>query len=250
MRLISLGILVLLFGCLPYVHSPSGRSFPLEAPKALNPRETGLQIEGGGAGGESVALGGLTARVRHGLVKGLDGNFEAGYQRIRVTDADYSLDNRNLFTARLGIKYAFIDHVAFTLGLAGGGWTGGGFVGPDASLILGYENPYCVPFVDVGGFASFPVRENLVTLVETFPSSDGDFIAAPTNTVGWTVGSGARIPLSHEKNGSTKSALLLGFRFRGVYFDNGPAGHRDSRIYYYGSGAFELVFGAGRSGLH
>ena len=119
MRHLPIFIFVFLFGCSPYVHSPPGRSFPLEAAKALNPRETGIQVEGGGAAGEEVGLGGITARVRHGIVKGLDGNFEAGFQRFRITDGEFTLQNRNIFTARFGIKYAVIDHVAFTLGLVG-----------------------------------------------------------------------------------------------------------------------------------
>jgi len=232
-------IVVFLFGCAPYVHSPSIRTFPLEAAKALNPRETGIQVEGGGGFGEEVGLGGLTVRVRHGLVKKLDGSLEGGFQRIRST----ALQNRFIFTARLGIKYAFVDHVAMTVGLGGGGWTGGGFVGPDASLIVAYENPYCVPFLDVGGYISFPVRENVITLVDTSAAANGDFMAAPTNTVGWTMGTGLRIPLSHDKDPTTKSALLLGIRFRGASFDNEPLDYRDHRTYFYGSGAFEYVFG-------
>jgi len=238
-------ILVLLFGCAPYVHSPSVRSFPLEAAKALNPRETGIQVEGGGGGGEYVNLGGISVRVRHGLAKGLDGSVEGNFQRFNITDEDYALQNRNIFAGRLGIKYAFIDHVALAVGFGGGGWTGGGFIGPDASLIFGYENPYCVPFVDIGGFMSLPVRENVIALIDR-GSEPEDFITAPTNTVGWTIGTGLRIPVSHKKNQETKSAFLLGFRYRGVYFDNVPAGYRDRRSYIYGSGAFEYVFGRGQ----
>lgn len=243
MRRLPALMLVLLFACTPYVHSPAGRSFPLEAAKTLNPRETGIQVEGGGGFGEEVNFGGLTARVRHGLVKGLDGNFEAGYQRFGISGRDYQLSNRNIFSARLGIKYAPIEHVALAVGLAGGGWTGGGFISPDVSLIVGYENPYCVPFIDVGGYGSIPVHENIVALPNSGVFGDEDYFAAPTNTVGWTVGTGIRVPLSHEKDGSTKSAFLAGIRFRGAYFDNGPLGQRDRRAYFYGAGAFEYVFG-------
>ena len=49
--------------------------------------------------------------------------------------------------------------------------------------------------------------------------------------------------MSHERNAKTKSAFLLGFRYRGVYFDNLPTGYRDRRSYIYDSGAFEYVFG-------
>jgi len=167
MRSIQLGILVLLFGCAPYVHLPSVRSFPLEAAKALNPRETGIQVEGGGGGGEYVNLGGISVRVRHGLAKGLDGSIEGSFQRFKITDEDYSQNNRNIFAGRLGIKYAFIDHVALTLGFGGGGWTGGGFM-------------------------SLPVRENVIALLDRSSDQD-DFITAHGNTVGWTIGAGLRV---------------------------------------------------------
>ncbi len=90
-------------GSARYVNSPAVGSFPLEAATALNPRETGIQVESG--------------------------------------------------------------------------W-GGGFIGPDASMIFGYENPYCVPFIDIGGFMSLSVRENVVTLIDRSSESD-DFITAP-----------------------------------------------------------------------
>lgn len=243
MRTSSFFIFALLIGCAPYVHSPSGRSFPLEAAKALNPRETGIQVEGGGGAGQDVNRGGITVRVRHGIVKGLDGSVEGGYQRFRIESEKFSLENRNVFTGRLGFKYAPIDHVAITFGFGGGGWTGGGFIAPDASLIFGYENPYCVPFIDIGAFGSIPVRENIITL-ESQGSNTDDFISFPTNTVGWTIGTGVRVPLSHKRDQHTKSALLFGFRYRGVFFDNGPAGYRDRQPYIYGSAAFEYVFHA------
>jgi len=228
--------------CSPYVHSPPGRTFPLEAPKALYPRETAVQIEGGGGVGDDVSLAGVTVRVRHGIVKQLDGSLEGSFLRFSP-DEDFSVDNPNIFQARLGIKYAIIDHVAITAGLAGGGWTGGGFMSPDASMIFGYENPYCVPFFDLGGYVSIPVRESSVVLRS---NNSGDFVATPAQTWGWQAGTGLRIPLSHEKGAFTKGALLMGVRFRGAYFDNEPVNRRDSRAYILGSGAIELVFGPGR----
>mgnify|MGYP001820475794 FL=1 len=244
MRLATISFVVLLFGCSPYVHSPAGRTFPLEAPKALNPRETGVQVEGGWGFGEYVNRWGLTARVRHGLVKGLDGNAEFGYQRVRVSSNGFQLPNPNIYTGRLGIKYAPIDHVALAVGLAGGGWTGGGFISPDVSLIVGYENPYCVPFFDIGGYGSIPVHEKIITIPGEGVSGNEDYIAAPVNTAGWTVGAGVRIPISHVKDASTKSAFLVGVRFRGAHFHNGPLEIDDRRTYFFASGAFEYVFGA------
>jgi hypothetical protein len=255
MRLRTTFLLLVLIGCSPYVHSPPGRSLPLETPKALNPRETGVQVEGGGTVGQYVHLAGATLRVRHGLVKGLDGNVEGGFERIRVSSSTYRIDDRWLFTGRIGFKYAPIDHFAIRAGVAGGGWTGGGFVSPDVSLIAGYENPYCVPFIDLGWFMSIPTRESLVTLIDT-GSGDGNYLAVPATTMGWTLGTGVRVPLSHSKTAHTKSAVLVGFGVRGAYFDNsiqleedGVSAsieiERDSRIYFVYSVGFEWVFGPG-----
>lgn len=239
-------LFLFLSGCMPYVHSPRVRVLPLETAKALYRGETGVHVEGGGGFGEELGLGALTVRVRHGLMKQLDGSLEGSFQRIRLSGNDFRLENRDVFSARLGLKYAFIDHVAIRGGLGGGGWTGGGFIGLDAALILAFENPYCVPFLDIGGYLSLPVRANTVTLEATAVSREEDFVASPTNTVGWSIGAGLRIPFAQQKHAVTKSALLLGVRFRGAYFDNEPDGYRDGRVYFYGGGGVELVFGSRR----
>lgn len=72
MRLPFTLVLMLLSGCLAYVHSPSGRSIPLESSKALYKRETGVQVEAGGGIGADVGLPGFDLRVRHGIVDKLD----------------------------------------------------------------------------------------------------------------------------------------------------------------------------------
>ena len=246
MRLAATSLLALLGGCLAYVHSPPGRSFPLESPKTLYERETGIQLEAGGGIGTGVGLPGFTARVRHGIVDTLDVHAELNYQRIRTQDFDLASPDRNIFTGRAGLKYAPIEHIAFTAGLAAGGWGGGPFLSPDLKLILGYENRFVVPFVDVGGYTSHPARADVLVITDRFPGSLGDdtLMAAPVFTYGWTVALGLRIPLRHvaEQTRKTQPSLLLGTRFRAAYFDPEYDDYgRDGRIYWYGSVAFELV---------
>ncbi|MGB5500847.1 MAG: hypothetical protein WBM75_00505 [Polyangiales bacterium] len=138
--------LLLGMGCAPYVHSPPGRTLPLESPKALFPRETEFQVEGGGLGGAEIGLPSLKLRVRHGIVKHLDANAEFNFGKIRA-DHWFRFVGANpyVFAVRVGVKYAFIDHVAITGGVALGGWAGGSFASPDISLLLGYETPHLTP---------------------------------------------------------------------------------------------------------
>jgi hypothetical protein len=49
-------------------------------------------------------------------------------------------------------------------------------------MILAWENPYCVPYVDLGGYTSHPVRANTVVLMDAGPTLEGDFVAVPTFT--------------------------------------------------------------------
>ncbi|MGB5368094.1 MAG: hypothetical protein WBN14_17685, partial [Polyangiales bacterium] len=64
------------------------RSFPLEVAKALNPRETGIQVEGGWGGGEYVNLGGVSVRVR--ALSGPSG--PAGLARFVDEEAAFGVD--------------------------------------------------------------------------------------------------------------------------------------------------------------
>ena len=252
MRSALIFALALASGCVAYVHSPSGRSFPLESSKTLYKRETGMQVEAGGGLEAGVGLPGFNVRVRHGIVDKLDGSAEFGYQRIRTEDFHLATSDRNIFTGRLGIKYAMIDHIALTAGLAAGGWAGGSFLSPDLSMIFAYENPYCVPFVDAGGYTSHPLRTSDVVITDLTPGGLGDdsLTAAPVFTYGWTVGFGLRIPLLHydKHKRVTPPSILLGMRFRGVYYD--PLYNdfgRNGRLYWYGSVGFEYIFAPRRT---
>jgi hypothetical protein len=251
MRIALAFALLLLSGCVAYVHSPPGRSFPLESSKALYKRETGIQVEGGGGTEVSVGLPGFNVRVRHGIVDQLDGSFEFGYERIRPSGLYLASADRNIFTGRLGIKYAIIDQVAVTAGLAAGSWAGGPFLSPDLSMIFAWENPYCVPFIDGGGYTSHPLRARNVVITDPDPGGffDESLTAPPVFTYGWTAGFGLRIPLLHYENErQTPPAILLGTRFRGAMYDP-PYNDfgREERVYWYGSVGFEYVVAPHRS---
>ena len=250
MRWVLAFCFVPLLSCSPYVHSPPGRSFPLESSKALYPRETGVQVEGGGSAGGEVGVPGFTLRVRHGIVKQLDGSAEFNFESVRPNgDLSFAGANHFLMSGRIGLKYAIIDHIAITGGCAVGGWAGGAFVSPDISLILAWENPYAIPFITGGGYTSHPFNAKTVVLHDSDPTGE-DFFGLPVLTWGWTVSGGLRIPIGgYDNPHSTPPAILLGVGFRSAIFDGGydVAGvstteGRRREPYLYGSVGFEYVF--------
>ena len=248
MRTACLGICAFVSGCLAYVHSPPGRSFPLEAAKTLYARETSLQLEAGGGVNLTVGIPGFNLRVRRGIVDQLDTSLELGYQRINTPDDNLANVDRHLGTGRVGIKYAIIDHVALTTGLGGGFWAGGGFLSPDLSMIFAWENPYCVPFIDGGAYTSHPVRARDISIIEDRTGdTQGDIVrAAPVFTYGWTTGFGLRIPVTRPSGPTTAPAILLGIRWRGAYYETqevfDAARPLGRQVYWYGSVGFEYVF--------
>ena len=243
MRRLPAALLLLFVGCSPYVHSPPGRTFPLESSKALYPRETGIQFEGGGTAGADVGVPGFSLRVRHGIVKQLDGSAEFNFSSIRPDDSREFLGaSQFLMTGRIGLKYAIIDHVAITGGVAVGGWAGGAFVSPDLSLIVAYENPKAVPFFTGGGWTSHPFNDKAVRL--SAGESGDPFFGVPVLTWGWTASAGLRIPLVHDlPPHSTSPSLLFGMSFRGAIFDEGYDSIYGVRreLYIAGSVGFEYV---------
>ena len=230
MRRFPAVLLLLISGCSPYVHSPPGRTFPLESSKALYPRETGLQFEGGGTTGADVGVPGFSLRVRHGIVKQLDGSAEFNFSSIRPDGNREFVDaNQFLMTGRIGVKYAIIDHVAITGGVAVGGWAGGAFVSPDLSLIVAYENPKAVPFFSGGGWTSHPFNEKAVRL-SAGDSSGSPFFGVPVLTWGWTASAGLRIPVVHDvPPHSTPPSFLFGISFRARHFRRGLRPRKEPR---------------------
>lgn len=222
---------------------------PLESPKALHVRETGVQFEGGGIVGADLGMPGFTLRVRHGIVKQLDGSAEFNFSSIRP-DESFRFVGANpfVFSGRIGVKYAIIDHVALTAGCSLGSWAGGGFVSPDMSLILGFENRYVVPFASVGGYTSHPFRTKLVNLENTDPGDS--FVGLPVLTWGWSTSFGLRILMGgYDDPRSTPPSLLLGFGVRNATFNSGwdvrdvsVVEGRRKENYLWGSLGFEYVF--------
>ncbi|MBT8452444.1 MAG: hypothetical protein KJO40_10795 [Deltaproteobacteria bacterium] len=249
MRRLLTSLLLFGVGCSPYVHSPPGRTMPLESPKALHVRETGVQVEGGAMGAAELGMPGFSVRVRHGIVKQLDGSAEFNFGSIRP-DKSFRFVGANpfVFSGRIGVKYAIIDHVALTAGCSLGSWAGGAFVSPDMSLIVGYENRYVVPFATIGGYTSHPFRTKLVSLENSDPGES--FVGLPVLTWGWSTSFGLRIPIGgYDSPDSTPPSVLLGFGVRNATFNSGwdvadvsVIEGRRKENYLWGSIGFEYVF--------
>ena len=225
-------------GCSPYVISPPARMLSMQTAKTLNKGETAVQVEGGGGGGGEFGFAGATARVRRGFTGKLDGFLEGNY--LRLTE-DVIVGHENIYSAGVGVKYAFVPHFALAGTLSGGGWEGGGFISPELKAIASYENPYLVPFVDFGGFTSSPISPNEVAVraQRVFVDDPDLFIAAPNFTYGLTTGGGLRIPISHDADGKTKSGFILGVRYTMAAHEEAEGTER--RSYLGGSAGFELV---------
>lgn len=228
----TIGLLVWwVSGCSPFIHSPPGRLLALDTAQTLAKGETGIQVVGGGGGTADVPFGGIAARVRHGLAKKLDGRLELS--ALKLNPEEPLVGTEWILSAGTGIKYSFNPHFAFSVDVTGGGWEGGGFISPELKLIAGYENPHAVPFIDVGYYTSHPISPNSVRTTETI-------LGPPTFTHGWTTGVGLRIVMSNTERHSLGSALILGTRFTGAYFDD-PLDESDRRTYWSGGAGFELV---------
>ena len=208
----------------------------LETAKTLEKGQTGVRVAGGGGIGAELGFAGGAVRVRHGVAKNLDFRVEAS--ALRLNAEDEIVGTNAVATAGAGIKYAFNPYFAMAVDLTGGYWVGGGFLTPELNLITAYENPYIVPFLNVGYYTSHPLSPNAVSTVV-------DFIGPPVFTHGWTVGAGVRVPMSNFEHNRLASALVAGTRFTGAYFDDDfPTNDsgRDQETYWSGAIGFEVVF--------
>lgn len=192
--------------CTPFALSPPARTLPLESSATLDEGDLAVQA----AAGPHQAIGRYgaeaAARVRYGVVEHVEAQAEASYAYI-----DYG-DERSphLGAGRLGLKYAPIEHLAFVAGLGAGGHVHGGFIAPDAGVILAYENPYLVPWAAVRGTISVPVDPSSAVVSQ---GTADPFVLVPPNTAGVQVSTGVRVPVSIDEERGVRLNLLGGVAF-------------------------------------
>lgn len=183
---------IALGACTPFALSPPARTLPLESPATLEEGEVAVQAAGGYHDAVPMRIGSAAVRARIGIVSLLELQLEGTYAHV-----DYG-DERSphLVAGRAGLKVAPIPHIAFVAGLGVGTHSYGSFSAPDLGLIVGYENPYFVPWTAFRGFVSLPIDANRVVVTQT--DSEGaveEFVLTPPGTAGWQLSTGFRIPI-------------------------------------------------------
>lgn len=236
-RWFTLAVLALGAGCSHQVYSPPSRLTPLQSPATAG--EGRAAVAGAVAGGGELFgpeyLGG-EGRLRYGLTPTLE--LDGTATVVEVEGAPAAADPHPfIYAGRAGLKWtpaAVGRYLALTAGLGGGWSAGGGFVAPDAGLVLGLENPYFVPFLAAEALLSVPIDPRPV---DTSSAEDGagTHVDTPELTYGARGTLGARVPLTfgtgHHGSFYLAASLLS-------LWDAGP----DDALFSGVSGAFELNF--------
>jgi hypothetical protein len=179
----------------------------------LAPRETAIAAAGAYhfASQEGSYESG-TLRVRRGLARRVEGSLE--------TTAYYYEEGQGLTAVvlRAGLKYCAAGHdparciLALTGGAGGGAYDASVLFGADVGLILGWENPYLVPFVGA--------RAGFVVPTSPRPVNDGatcDGCTAVFNTPGPNFAvaatAGLRLPLPFRQPATPGFALIAAYEF-------------------------------------
>lgn len=205
---LGLGALLLSAGCTHQVFSPPARHLPLEAPATVGAGRTAISGELG-FGGEIFGpeLVGGSVRLRRGLTEHLEVSGEVTL--VQLDDEKAAADqDPNIYMARAGVKWAPAQtgqHLAFTGGVGGGAHTGGGFIAPEAGVIVGYENAYLVPFIGYQAGVSVPLGASEVD-TSTTDQGVGTELHTPETTFSHRLTLGVRVPLR-----ATGAALPGGF---------------------------------------
>lgn len=118
---------------------------------------------------------GAVLRARYGFHDAVEGQVEGTMSNFRGRGSECANrlgdleENSFMGSARAGIKLSpqpIRKFLGFSLGGGVGTGVNGAFAGPDASLVLGFENPYAVPFASVGVVGSIPVNGSSAVIVD------------------------------------------------------------------------------------
>lgn len=161
-------------------------------------------------GSEELGHETVMVRMRRGLVWRLEGSLEVNafrYESVHTTAA----------TMRAGVKVCALMEparcaLAFTAGTGGGAYDHGALFGGDAGAILGWENPYLVPFIGARIGVGVPVSARAVydgTTCDLNPPPCRAVFNTPKADLILTLSAGLRHPLPflHEP----RVALLVAY---------------------------------------
>lgn len=230
-RLAVLATLALCAGaCTPFALSPPARALPLESSATLAPGRVAVQASGGWHNAARDG-GNATVGARIGVAEHVELQGEASYLHV-----DYG-DERSPYggAGRVGVKLAPVEHVAFVLGVGAGGHAYGGFVAPDAGVVLAYENPYVIPWGAFRVMFSLPVDPSTVVV-----SHEDELLPlVPPDTFGWQASTGIRLPVLIDPEDDVTLDFLVGAALTYLYGLDGQFQHG----FLQAAGALELAFG-------
>ena len=192
---VSVGAAVLSFaGCTPRVYCPPSRIWSHETPGTIGQGNNSVSAAGGihifhVEGSPSMTS---IARLPHGISgvigykRGIGDNLDAraDFTLFGLTHPrdEGVLDKPFLGALRLSGKYNppwARRFLSVWLGAGGGTSMMGQYATIDEGLVLGFENPYVVPFAAAGFFTSFPFNTKWL-LLDTDPDpGDDDFNMTP-----------------------------------------------------------------------
>ncbi len=216
----------------PRIFSPQIRTAPLQSAATVGEGHLGVQLAGSypifgdsyNVGDETGPIFGGKGRVRYGLSEEMDlvTEFTGTFSNNSVDPDPFDI---LALGGAVGVKYQFARMVAVEGILGGGASKAGGYLGPAASFIWGYENDVVVPFASLNVGLSVPVAaKNLRGTVpdpccnENDPGTV-DLVLRPRVTTTFSVAPGVRVPLGKKDEG-VHGNLLFGFEFGWMTSDN------------------------------
>lgn len=198
MNLLTLlvSLLPIVGACSHNVFSPPSRPITLTNPATLDKDETVVRATGSISEeilGPSIVAGSVGAR--HGIKSRVEVVADISY--AQVVEESEAGTNRGIAMGRAGVKLnpKESNHVAVLAGIGGGyAPAGGAYTTADIGFAGGYENPYAIPFVNLGVFASIPLNPKEIDT--TLLGSSEGHSDTPKNTFGVTMGAGVKVPIN------------------------------------------------------
>ena len=199
--------------CEPRMYTPPARLWPQEtSPKPLDAGTSALAAAGGmsfGYCGFDFTAGSGSLTYRRGLPHGLETNATVSYLRLSTsgygatTGEDRQSFAPSAVSFHLGARYgprALQRFVSGRLGAGMGFSPVANYAGLDLGTVLGWHNPWVVPFVSPGLYVSFPFNTKRVYVVDLEDRVSGITADEADITWGFEAGGGLKVfVLSKER---------------------------------------------------
>jgi hypothetical protein len=210
-----------------------------------------ISATGGWAGGVEIfsgwSTGSGTLAYHRGLFNSVEGGVSASY--LRVSNNGYNLNiEPQAFSLRLSAKAstpAVSKFASARFGVGLGTSDAGQYVGTDLGLVFGWDNPYVVPFLSGGAYASFPFNTKVVMFFNenSGNNTNGTTVDADNleTTYGVEAGAGLKVYLLN-KNRRNPNKVSLGLFGVGKITVLRAEYHSDVETPISGGGGIELEF--------